>query len=703
MADDFDFGSIGKVFGSSNQSKPPIVKSVTVTSNTGQKPTVTAIDKPRPVIKQQAKEWLGILITEDRFDIQIFGPWSFITHVKDKLRVVGYHWDGNNKVWYKDLSRDEKKRFDQLTKEKSYLDGNFSGMFDPTIFNGIIKEVNLKVEVKPVVDLPNVPRVTTGMSEKMSKALMPHQWEGIRRFDAQGGMLLNAWSMGCGKTLGSAAVVAAKQKDAIVVCPVNLMKQWKEELIKWEVAKESEIVILSGNKKQIVQLIYSGKYRFYIINYEKLSFFYQLTKFKDIIKMLGSTYKDDQIMAILNSYSNYKKILIDSELKLRKQFDKNIKDIWKGLNEEEDELFKWIVSMNHQDFILIYDETFKIKNQKSQLFKAHKFVRKYGWFGVIALNGTPMENSLGEFFNILDFVKPGWMRWWDFQNKFAWKDNWGGLHFKNIAEFNRLASEIMYRLTKEDVRKDLPPITQEWRFVTTSKEAHNIKQQLIDHALAKAEETGNGNGVFEVYQLLRTLDSYFNPSDETRELHGLDLVDDIPNDAKFAEFENVLEEIGDNQIIVFTAFERTAKWVYENLKKDHRVEYVSSHVKNKDDIRDRILRGDIQIVIATDVWARGADFPEIDYLIQYDLPFTPAAYAQRRDRIYRINSSKAKTIINMVGDVIEESIYQIIKTKTMNFELAVDGIPESEITKALAVKWGFRVNDGMPMKENLDD
>lgn len=689
----FDFDALTRPFhGGRGQPATKIVttpRKESVVINAG--PQMTAVIPA----KSTARNWIAIRIEDQRFCVEIQGSWSYIVTIKDKLKIRGgYQWDGNSKVWWRPIPGKDtiEKRVAVLVSEKQYFLQTFGSMFDVHVFDAQVVEREMKVEVLPVEEI-RAAVTTDGMSERMSAALLPHQWEGVQRFRSQHGNLLLAWSMGVGKTLGSAAIVAAEKKSGIIVCPVSLIRQWKEELLKWDVAAERDIFIFTGDKRQNVEGIYSGRYKFFILNYEKLSFFYKLFKLKDVVKLLGSNYKDDEIMMILNSYSNYQKICADIELKLAKlDPPSDLHKIWDGLTEEEDQMFKWLVSVNHQQFVLIYDEMSKIKNYKSQLARAHGFFRHYNWAGVIGLTGTPLENHLGEFYQILNFVQPGWMTLWAFHSKYAYKKKFGGFVYHSLREFNQQASSVMYRLSKEDVRKDMPPMTQEWRFCSTPKVNHRIADEIIAHALEKVESgESKGNGIFEVYSLLRTLDSYFGADDEVRERHGITTKGDLPNDAKYTELLAVLEEVGDEQILIFTAFEKTAKWLAARLKEEkYNVQWVSAAVKNKDDIRDAFNRGDIQIVVCTDVWARGVDFPQIPYLAQWDIPFNPAIYMQRRDRIYRINSRDAKTVINFVGSIVEESVYDILKSKTKNFEVGVEGVSESDITAAMKKKWGFK-------------
>ncbi len=50
---------------------------------------------------------------------------------------------------------------------------------------------------------------------------------------------------------------------------------------------------------------------------------------------------------------------------------------------------------------------------------------------------------------------------------------------------------------------------------------------------------------------------------------------------------------------------------------------------------DQLKRGLIQVLVATDVAARGLDVPRITHVINYDLPFDTEAYVHRIGRTGR--------------------------------------------------------------------
>lgn len=80
-----------------------------------------------------------------------------------------------------------------------------------------------------------------------------------------------------------------------------------------------------------------------------------------------------------------------------------------------------------------------------------------------------------------------------------------------------------------------------------------------------------------------------------------------------------------------------------------------------------------RILICTDTMGYGVNLDQADILVNFDLPWNPARLKQREDRIHRINSTRQKTIINLIGDGIEQRVWEIIGEKKLLFDKVVDG------------------------------
>jgi ATP-dependent RNA helicase RhlE len=114
----------------------------------------------------------------------------------------------------------------------------------------------------------------------------------------------------------------------------------------------------------------------------------------------------------------------------------------------------------------------------------------------------------------------------------------------------------------------------------------------------------------------------------------------IEMDDKRFFLENVLKEYPESKFVVFVRTKVRAERVMAAMK---RVEIISEFLhggveqKERFEILDRFRKGESKILVTTDVAARGIDIPDIDYVINYDLPNDPENYVHRVGRTGRGN------------------------------------------------------------------
>ena len=481
-------------------------------------------------------------------------------------------------------------------------------------------------------DLENIP---VNIKEKAMK----HQLKGVSRFIKQENTILLGWQMGAGKSFGSLIINIAKKSKAIIIAPKSLLrKTWRKEILKWNLTEERKVFLYDNNIKLL-----DNSYDFYIFNYEKFRFLEKIDSNKPMSSLTKLTIKE------------------------------------RGL-------YHWLLNIKHEDFITIYDETYKIKNYKSKLHKAFLIFRfNFNWKGILGLSGTPQENNIREFYTILNFIMPNTITWDQMEKYFIYRPPWNkyDIQYKNLQLFNEMANKVMYRVLKKDVIDDLPELNQEYREVSNSKVAKDLKKRLIQD---------EDSTIFSIYTTLRVIDSFLEPNPKGKKY---DILKDyyIEHTEKYTELLNIIEEVGDDQILIFTAYSKTMNWLIKKLKTDFKnksIIGVDSNTKNSDDIYEKFDGGEINIVVATDVWAKGVDFPQVDYLINWDLPVSPAIFAQRRDRIHRKGSKRPKLVISLISDIIENDIYKMIKNKIILSEQTVEGVSEKQILTILKEKWGMK-------------
>ncbi len=112
---------------------------------------------------------------------------------------------------------------------------------------------------------------------------------------------------------------------------------------------------------------------------------------------------------------------------------------------------------------------------------------------------------------------------------------------------------------------------------------------------------------------------------------------------KFKTFVKVVRREKPKHLLVFVNTKKTAAWLSNRLKSrnnfNYRVELISGDLSQFQ--REKILKGfkshKINLLIATDVAARGLDINNISHVFNYDIPKYPENYVHRIGRTSRMN------------------------------------------------------------------
>ncbi len=152
---------------------------------------------------------------------------------------------------------------------------------------------------------------------------------------------------------------------------------------------------------------------------------------------------------------------------------------------------------------------------------------------------------------------------------------------------------------------------------------------------------------------------------------------------KLKTLEKALAFFGDQPGIVFCNFKDSLARVSDFLT-DQRIPHECFHGGMEQMDRDRALikfrNGTSQLLLATDLAARGIDIPEIKFILHYHLPLRIKEYTHRNGRTARMNSEGTAYILHWqeeeLPDFIQEMDPEII---------SIDDQPKA--TFPASVKW----------------
>jgi ATP-dependent RNA helicase RhlE len=130
---------------------------------------------------------------------------------------------------------------------------------------------------------------------------------------------------------------------------------------------------------------------------------------------------------------------------------------------------------------------------------------------------------------------------------------------------------------------------------------------------------------------------------------------------------SVLKETPTGRVLVFTRTKRRACKLTANLAKNgYRVSVLQGDMKQnrRQSAIDGFRGGKYDILVATDIAARGIDVSEISHVINYDMPSTADAYTHRIGRTGRAcNTGEAFTFIAHADEPMVRQVENILGSR----------------------------------------
>jgi len=145
----------------------------------------------------------------------------------------------------------------------------------------------------------------------------------------------------------------------------------------------------------------------------------------------------------------------------------------------------------------------------------------------------------------------------------------------------------------------------------------------------------------------------------------------IEMDHKRFFLENVINNHPDQKILVFVRTKIRAERVKKSLGRVH-IQAESIHSDKEQEQRNHTMQqfrnGEVKVLIATDVSARGIDIPDVEVVVNYDLPGSPEQYVHRVGRTGRGShrgqaisfcSKEEREILSTIEEQLGKPIYRI--------------------------------------------
>jgi ATP-dependent RNA helicase RhlE len=154
----------------------------------------------------------------------------------------------------------------------------------------------------------------------------------------------------------------------------------------------------------------------------------------------------------------------------------------------------------------------------------------------------------------------------------------------------------------------------------------------------------------------------------------------IEMDDKRFFLENILKEYPEKKFIVFARTKvRVERIVAAMARVTVNSEALHGGIEQNDRfaILDRFRSGDNNVLITTDVACRGIDIPDMDYVVNYDLPDNPENYVHRCGRTGRGNKrGQALSFCSKDENLLLDAIESYTGEEVQRFNITADDYKE---------------------------
>jgi SNF2 family DNA or RNA helicase len=321
---------------------------------------------------------------------------------------------------------------------------------------------------------------------------------------------------------------------------------------------------------------------------------------------------------------------------------------------------------------VILDEAQAIKNTATR--RSQGAMNLQGDFKII-MTGTPLENHLGELWNLYRFINPGLLGSQEqFNQRFA-----GPIERDRNSlakqQLKKLIQPFILRRTKTQVLQELPPRTEIPMYVELSNEEMAFYEALRRESLQILTSTETQAG--QKHLLILAAITKLRRSCCNTRLANAEI--SLPS-SKLAAFGDIVDELLDNKhkALVFSQFVDHLQIIKDYIEqRGIRYQYLdgSTPIKERQKRVDAFQRGEGELfLISLKAGGVGINLTAADYVIHMDPWWNPAVEDQASDRAHRMGQLRPVTIYRMIAkDTIEEKIVALHSHKRDLADSLLDG------------------------------
>lgn len=313
--------------------------------------------------------------------------------------------------------------------------------------------------------------------------------------------------------------------------------------------------------------------------------------------------------------------------------------------------------------VICLDEAHSIKNRDT---KTSASAMKLEAEQRIILTGTPIQNHLGELWNLFQFINPGLLGSYEqFQKKYIQPISQDH-DTQRQQQLKRLVAPFMLRRTKQEVVEELPDKTEIIHTVELSHEEMAIYEVIRRKAkkeLEDLESTGKALNVNVLAEITRLRQCACAASLADKTFAGTAFA---KLDA-FAQLVSDIHQAGHRTLVFsqFTSFLEMAAQRLDSLRIPYLYLDGSTPMRKRTQMVDAFQKGECPIfLISLKAGGLGLNLTGANYVIHLDPWWNPAIEQQATDRAYRIGQRQNVTVYHLIAaHTIEEKILRLHDAK----------------------------------------
>ncbi|MCF7886620.1 MAG: DEAD/DEAH box helicase [Candidatus Marinimicrobia bacterium] len=325
--------------------------------------------------------------------------------------------------------------------------------------------------------------------------------------------------------------------------------------------------------------------------------------------------------------------------------------------------------------VVIIDEAQNIKNTSTQQTKAVKSLQAKM---KIAMTGTPVENSIMEYWSIMDFVNKDLLGGkTQFKRKFAIPIE-RERNRRRIRDFQKITAPFILRRLKTDksIIKDLPEKIETDQYCSLTDKQAAIYQNIIDSIMNDMKEDGSIQRKGLIFKLITGLKQVCNhPANYLKNGKA-----NIKDSGKTLMLQQLLEDIfaAQEKCLIFTQYTQMGNLLLKMINKEFNASPLFLHGGVPQKKRQGMIDGfqnnreNKVFLLSLKAGGTGLNLTAASHVIHYDLWWNPAVEKQATDRAYRIGQNKNVNVHRFITEgTFEEKINKMLIDKKELADLTV--------------------------------